>query len=151
MLIQHVNRTDPERVFIMVDNGEAATLPANAVVIWETTTDANGVQVIQPDTGKLWGFAGVLDVSMASATGNYTLAQSYGYRASSIVLQTDTSVAAGEPLVPVAGQNYFDSIATTTASNAAVTLQPIYGVLLASIASSAASATLSRKIFIRGM
>jgi len=151
MLIQRVNRTDAEKIFIIVDNGEGATLPAQAFVIWDTTTDANGVLVRQPDTGKLWANAGIMDASMASVTGTFTLCQIYGYRTSSVVFQTDTSMAAGLPLIPTAGANYLQTVATTTASNAAVTQQPIVGALAASVATSTASATISVGVFIKAM
>ena len=35
MKIQRVNRTDPDAIFVVVDNGEGATLPVDAAVIWD--------------------------------------------------------------------------------------------------------------------
>ncbi len=138
-----------EARFIRVESGGDVSFPVDAAVIWQTTTDADGLEVRQADTGKLWGFVGLLDASLASATGNYGLCQVGGYRGSSVFFQTNSNYAAGEPFVPVVAKQYIDSIATTTATNTVVSQQPIYGVLLASIASSSASATISRKVFIR--
>lgn len=151
MLIQRVNRSDPEKVFIMVDNGEGATLPSGGAVIWDTTTDANGVLVRQPDTAKLHAFAGCLDASMASVTGSYTLCQCYGYKSDALVFQTDTTMAAGLELVPTAAKDYLATVVTDTATNATVKQQPIFAVLLESVASSGTSATPSTAVFIRAM
>jgi len=115
----------------------------------DETTDVDGVKARDMDTGSLFAFLGVADAAVAD--GEFGLAQVYGYRSSSQVFQTDTSIAAGVPLVPVAAQEYLQSVVSTIASNAAVTLQPIYAVLLESIASAAASATQSVKIWIRAM
>jgi hypothetical protein len=151
MIIQRINRSDPDKAFIIVDNGEGATLPSGGAVIWDTTTDANGLLIRQPDTGKLHGFAGCLAASMASVTGSYTLCQCYGYKSDALVFQTDTTQAAGLELVPTAGANYLASVASTTASNSTIAQQPIYAVLLESVATSGTSATPSKKVFIRAM
>lgn len=151
MITQRVNRTDAEKVLIIVDNGEGATLPAQANVVWETGTDANGLLVQQPDAATEHLYAGVMDASMASVTGTYTLCQVYGYRSSSIVFQTDTSQAAGLPLIVSAGANHLQSAVTTTASNTTITQHHFYAALAASVASSSASATISVGVYIRAM
>ncbi len=151
MIIQQITRTDADKVFINIDNGEGATLPSGAAVIWHTGTDANGLLIRQPDTAKLFGFIGCLDASIASVTGSYGLVQCFGYKSNAIVFQTDTSIPAGVELIAVAGQNYLQSVVTTTASNAAVTQQPIRAILAASVASSTASATISVGVYIQAM
>ena len=146
-----INRDIAEVIMVTVYNGEGATMAAGAAVCWDTSTDADGLLVRQPDTGKLWNFAGVLDASMASVSTIPGLAQSYGYRSSALVFQTDTSMAAGLPLVPIAAKNYMDTTATATASSDAVVQQPIYGFLVESVATSSASAARSTGIFVRAM
>lgn len=150
MIFKRLNRTDPEQVFIVVLANEGSALTINQNVQWEVASaSVDGVRVRQSDTGNLWAYAGVVDAAIAD--GAYGLIQVYGYRSGSIVFQTNTSQDTGQPLVPVAGQNYFSTVASTTASNATVTQQPIFGVLLESITDSAGSATVSRKVFIRAM
>lgn len=148
-LLRGQNPGEPDRQFIVFVNNEGATINKDATVQVDITTDVDGVKGRDMDTEGLYAFLGVCD--QAVANGDQGIAQIEGYRSTSQVFQTDTSQAAGEPLVPVAGQEYFQSVASTIASNAAVTLQPIFGFLAESIASSAASATISAKIWIRAL
>lgn len=148
MIFQRLNRTDPERVFIVVLANEA--LSADDACQWElASASIDGVKVRQPDTGNLYAFVGVADAAIAANA--YGLVQVYGYRSTSRCFQTNTSQATGLALAPAAGQVYLASVATTFASNAAVTLHPIFGVLGESIASSSVSATISKKVFIRAL
>lgn len=152
MLIQFINDgRQPDKVYTAVKNGEGATLPEGGWVIWDTSTDANGVLVRQPDTGKLHGFVGALHVSMASQSTKVYLCQSYGYDDDALVFQTDTTQAAGLELAVVAGQNYAQTVATTTASTGTATQQPLVGVLLESLATSSASAAAAAAVFIRAL
>jgi hypothetical protein len=148
MIFQRVNRSDPEKVFISVlSNG---TLIVDQCVQWElASASIDGVKVRSIAAGNEFAFVGVCDKAIAS--GAYGLVQVYGHRSTSIVFQTNTSQDTGLPLVPVAAQSYFSSVASTLASNTSITLQPIYAVLGASIASSAASGTVSNRIFIRAL
>lgn len=149
MLFKRLNRDLPERVFIPVENNEGAAMVADQTVALDLSTDVDGVKARDMDTGELFAFLGVVDAAIAD--GEFGLVQVYGYRSTSQIFQTDTSIAAGAALVPTAAQNYLASVATTIASNAAVTLQPVYAVLAESIASSSASATASAKIWIRAL
>lgn len=91
-------------------NNEGSTLPVDAVVQLDVSTaGVDGINVVQPNTGELNLTVGVLDV--ATANGEFGLVQVSGYRATSIVLITDTTLANGLKLTPVAGQNYLASLA----------------------------------------
>ena len=117
------------------------TMSADDGCILETNSDSiDGVRVRQTDTGLLHAFVGVADAAITS--GNYGLIQVYGYRSTSRVFQTNTSIDTGTPLVPVAGAAYVQSFASSNVP---------YAVLLETIVSAAASATISKKIFIRAM
>jgi hypothetical protein len=149
-LFKRLNRTDPEQIFIVVLANEGAALTKDATCQWEVASaSVDGVRVRDVDTANEWCFAGVVDA--ATADGAYGLIQIYGYRSSSVVFQTDTSQTTGLPLVPVAGQEYFQSVVSSTTSSANVTQRPIMAVLLESITDQATSSTVSRKIFIRAM
>ena len=148
MIIKRLNRSDPERVFVVALCNEANS--ADDTVCLETASASiDGIKVRQPDTGLLYTFVGVSDASLAS--GAYGLIQVYGYRSTSKVFQTNTSQDTGVVLVPVAAAAYLQSTASSTTSSANVTQQPIYAALLETIASSASSVTISAKVFLRAM
>ena len=147
MLFKRLNRDQPEQVFVVVENNEGSPIVANQTVQIDHTTDVDGVKSRDMDTGALFAFQGVADADIADNA--FGLVQVYGYRSSSQLLLTDTTQAAGLPLVPVAAQEYFASVVSSTASNAAVTLQPVFAVLLES--HTTGTGTVSKKIFIRGM
>lgn len=150
MLWKRLNRTDAEQCFIVVLNNEGAAIKKDQTVQLEpASASVDGVRVRDMDTGNLFLFVGIADAEIAD--GAYGLIQIYGYRSSSIVFQTDTSQTTGLPLVPVAGQDYLQSVASSTTSSANVTLQPVFAALLESITDATASGTVSRKIFIRAM
>lgn len=139
MLIQPLNREDADNVFIAVRNVEGTTLPVDSVVALDLSTDIDGNRVVQPNTNELSATVGVLDAALADDA--YGLAQTYGYRASSIVFQTNTTIAKGVKLVPTAGQNYFASSASGD----------LLAVLCETIATTGASATISAKVHLRLM
>ena len=139
MIFQRLNRTDPERVFMVMRSNEASA--ADDCVALETNSDSiDGVRVRQPDTGLLHTFIGISDAAIAS--GSYGLIQVYGYRSTSRIFQTNTSIDTGVVLTPVAGAAYAQSFASSNVP---------YGVLLETIVSSSVSNTVSRKIFVRAM
>ena len=139
MLIQSINRDDADKVFVSVKNAEGSALPVDSMVQLDLTTDIDGNRVVQPNSAETNAVVGMLDEALA--IGAYGIAQSYGYRASSVVFQTNTSIAKGVKLVPVAGQNY---VASSASGDLLV-------VLCESIASSTASATISAKVHLRMM
>jgi len=158
MVIQQLDRNDAEKVFIIVDNGAGATIPAGGAVIWETTSDANGLRVVVPTTAHKHLFAGIMDKSMASVTGSYTLMQVYGYRSSALYGAFASSGAsqaegAAQPVVPVNGQHYLTSAVTTTASTAVVSQIPLRAALAinATVAASTTTQVGSAAVYINAM
>ena len=150
MLFQRLSRTDPERVFVIMQNNEGATVAKDDACQLElASASIDGVKMRQPDTGNLFAFVGIADAAMPA--GDYGLVQVYGYRSTSKVFQTNTSINTGQALVPVAGAAYLQSVASSTTSSADTTLQPVYAVIGESVASSTASATISVKLFIRAL
>ena len=152
MLFQRLNRSDPERIFLVVQANEA--LAVDDACIWEfASASIDGVKVRQPDTGLLYGFVGVADAAISANA--FGLVQVFGYRSTSRVFQTNTSQDTGVALVPTAGQVYLQSVATTIQVSSTiattVTLQPIFAVLGETVSNSAGSATISAKVFIRAL
>ena len=155
MIFQRLNRTDPEKVFIVVRNSEGATQSKDDVCSWETASaSVDGVRVRQPDTATAANVVGVVDADITDTS--FGLVQIYGYRTSSKVFQTNTSQDTGVFLEASLGAAHLSSYATslTQASNTTVSITyrpgPFF-VLGETIASSAASATISAKVFLRCM
>lgn len=139
MIFQRLNRTDPERIFMVMRSNE--TCAADDAVALETNSDSiDGVRVRQPDAGLLHTFIGIADAAITS--GSYGLIQVYGYRSTSRIFQTNTSIDTGVVITPVAGAAYMQSFASSNVP---------FGALLETIVSSSVSNTVSRKIFIRAM
>ena len=132
----------------MVFNNEGGTLAINSTCQWEiASASVDGVKVRGIDTANIYAFAGVVDAAIADQA--YGLIQIYGYRSTSLVLTTDTSITTGVPLIAPVAQIYFQSENSVYTSNANFTRSPIYAVLLESITTS--TGNVSRKIFIRSM
>ena len=140
MLFKRVNRTDAERVFA-VFQANAAGIAADDVVALETTAaSVDGVKIVQPAAGQLGLTVGIADAAIAN--GAYGLVQIYGYRSTSRVVQTTSSLPIGAGLVAVAGADYLDSVTASAFGH--------YFHLLET-ASANTLLTVSRKIFIRCM
>lgn len=112
MLFSRVNRSNPEKVFIVAKNSySTASLTNGQVVIWDWTTDGDGVGVtVATATNNVSCGVDVAGVAVETiAAGGYGLLQVYGYH-SSVLVRTMTStghdyllsraeVAKGTPLV----------------------------------------------------
>ena len=153
MIFQRLNRTDPEKVFLVARNSEGSTLNADDMCAWETASASiDGTRVRQPDTSHGGSITGVVDAAITD--GSYGLVQVYGYRSTSRIFQTNTSQDTGAFLEASLGAAHLSSYASslTAASNTTVSISyrpgPFF-VLGESIASSAASATISAKLFVR--
>ena len=106
MLFQRINRTDPEKIFLVAYNSYSTAACTNGqAVIWDYATDADGVGFTKPTDGtgraSHYGsaFAGI--VAETIAAGSYGLLQVYGYH-SAVRVRTHTggnpAVAAGTAL-----------------------------------------------------
>jgi hypothetical protein len=82
MLFQRINRSNPEKVFIVAKNSySTASLTNGQAVIWDWTTDVDGVGVTLA-TATENEAAGIDVAGVAAATiaaGEYGLIQVYGY------------------------------------------------------------------------
>lgn len=106
MLLQRVNRTDAEKVFIIVQNTSGGTLGKGCPVYFETAAQSDGIAVSEmASTGQLL-FAGILTASLADD--GYGLAQVYGINKSTLYCPTrsDWAAAPGSRLVSTANTHY---------------------------------------------
>jgi len=140
---QRINRSDPEKVFIVVKNSySTAAITVGQVVAFDYTTDADGVGVTQPTTALLPHVAGVVaDTSIAA--GAYGLVQVYGHNTDCLVAGA-TDVAAGDQLIAQNG-------AFTVAKAAATNLHDANPAFLVAGQSYTTTAAAAKKVFIRAL
>lgn len=148
MIFQRVNRSDPERMFVVMLSNETCAADDN-VQLELASASVDGLKIRLPDTANEYAFIGVADAAITS--GNYGLVQVYGYRSTSRIFQTNTTQATGLPLAVLAGSVCWQTYNTVITSTSDMTRIPIFACLAESIASSSASATISKKIFIRAL
>ena len=84
MLMNRINRADPEKIFIVAKNSwSTASLTNGQAVIWDYAADADGVGVTRPTAGAVRaGHVGTAFAGIATETitaGDYGLLQVYGY------------------------------------------------------------------------
>lgn len=120
MLIQPLNRVDPEKVFISVHNVEASTITTgyavNMAIGGNSFDGASVTMAISGTAGNLPAFIGVASADIPS--NGYGLVQKYGFAASVFLSNTGTSVTInqGNPLVPGALAGGLTSAAPTYAN-----------------------------------
>lgn len=106
MLWQRINRSDPEKIFIVAKNSySTASLSNGQAVIWDWTTDVDGVGVTLATATENVScgidVAGIAAETIAS--GSYGLLQVYGYHSAVRVrTMTTTSHVYDESLAEVA-------------------------------------------------
>ena len=130
MLIQHLNRTDPEKVFISVYNNEGAALNRGEVVEWDddATGDNLGVYVEELDANESALACGVVE-STTIASAAVGLVQVYGYHDAVLTSTTVTAGAVVSATVESSVGKVDDfASALTTSTNAAA--MAIVGVAL---------------------
>ncbi len=95
MLFQRVNRTNPEKIFLVAQNSySTASLTNGQAVIWDWTTDVDGVGVtLATATVNVAGGSDIAGIATETiAAGDYGLLQVYGYH-SAVRVRTMTSTA----------------------------------------------------------
>ncbi len=140
MLFKRVNRSDAERVFAVFQANEANIAADDVVQLEATAASVDGVKIAQPTTGQLGLVVGIADAAIAN--GSYGLVQIYGYRSTSRVVRTTSSLPLGAGLVAVAEADYLDTVTASAFGH--------YFHLLETAAADTLH-TISRKIFIRCM
>lgn len=143
MLFQRMQWNDPERVFIVVDNGEGATMAKDATCQLDLTTAVDGIKARYVDDGQQYAFLGLVDAAIP--TGGRGLVQVYGYRSSSNVVRTDTNLSAGMPLTVVTNVQHLAQVGTAAATALAV----VHVVAVQSSTSGTGSSTPA--VFIRAL
>lgn len=151
MIIQRINRTNPEKVFIVVRNDESAAMTKGTPITFKFDGTRDGLDAQDSKTGaaaKNGLCAGIADSAIAA--GAYGLAQCYGIRDDAVILKcgtaTDANAAIGDALVLHTAITALSGVAAGAVS----AYFPGF-VMGETMASSAATATTTATIFIRMM
>jgi hypothetical protein len=145
MLFQRLNRSDPEKVFIVVKNSySTAAITVGQAVVFDYTTDQDGVGVTQPTAALLDCPAGVVETASIAA-GEYGLIQVYGHNANALVDGT-SGLVAGNTL-QIADGSFALVKDASAVTGAAGTIFP--GFVAGELYSTGAAA--AKKVFLRLM
>ena len=150
MIIQRINRTNPEKAFVVVRNDEAAALTKGELSAFKFDATRDGLDVEEANAAaNAHLIAGVNDSAIAAS--GYGLVQCYGVRTDAVIIKSGTTTAknaaVGDALI-------YDSSITGlsgVAAGAASAYFPgfVMGETMAS--SSASGGTTTATIFIRLM
>ena len=100
MLFQRINRSDPEKIFIIGKNVSGSTMTAGYAAVFDISATVDGVNVTKAAAARLQAFAGIVDEDIASNA--YGRLQIYGYRSSAYIYSSTGTSAAGDNLTCVA-------------------------------------------------
>jgi hypothetical protein len=107
-------------VFTIQQNVSGGTISANCAVVWDTSSSADGVRVTTPVTSTLSSLVGLANAAIADSA--YGLIQTYGYRATGVVVNhTSVAIVAGDILIPVTAVTYLARSTTATGLSGFVT------------------------------
>lgn len=105
MLFQRINRSDPEKIFVVVFNSySTAAITNGQVVNWDFITDQDGVGVTMPlarATNQGLAAAGIVATSSIAA-GDYGLCQVYGKHSAARVRTVSGGGVVATPGMPLA-------------------------------------------------
>ena len=152
MLWQRINRSNPEKVFVVAYNSYSTAAITNGQgVNWDFITDIDGVGVTIPLARATNGgiaAAGVV-ASASISSGDYGLIQVYGYH-SAVRVRTVTggtpAIAKGRPLVMNVAGSVFCLESVSTASTAVLVNQIGFA-----LAANSSFTTLAKAAFIKAM
>ena len=117
MLIQQLNRTDPDRVLISIRNvdGSGSITTGMGACLVQAGASINGINAVRSTAGTWLGFCGVARSDIA--INDYGLVTAWGYAASINISNVGTSltITRGDILVPSAVAGAFFSSLTNQA------------------------------------
>lgn len=152
MLFQRINRSSPEKIFVVVKNGySTAAITVGQGVNWDFITAVDGVSVTLPlarATNAGMASAGVV-ASSTIASADFGLVQVYGLH-SSVRVRSLTggipAIAKGRPLVMNSAGSVFCLESVSTASTTILTFPVAFA-----LAANSSFTTLAKAAFIRAL
>ena len=145
MIFQRINRTNAERIYVVMKANESGIAVDDVVQLDLTAGSADGVNIVQPETQGLNCVVGIADAAIAD--GAYGLVQVYGYRATSRIMSRSSSLVAGHILQPVDQVDELELVDAVPGSR--TVLNETFVTLETKAAQT--SSTFSAKIFIRAL
>ena len=146
MLFQQLNRTDPEKIFV-IGRAETAAVVADQVVCWDGVgVTTNNIRT--PATSILGLIAGVVPAAIASSA--YGLVQAWGYYPTALVtIKTSgtTDAALGTPLYPIDAQTAFEYAAAADTLDDGI--DQSFAVLLEAVTFVTTITNETHKVFLR--
>ena len=100
MLFQRINRTDAEKIFMIVQNVSGSTATQGYNVVLDVSASVDGVRVPQASSTDRPAYSGCADSDIADDA--YGLVQVYGYRTDLFIYSSAGSSVAGDNLTVVA-------------------------------------------------
>lgn len=143
MLFKRISRTDAEKIYIVVQNVSGSTVTAGYHVVFDVSTNVDGVRVTQASSFDLQAYAGCADADIADS--GYGLVQVYGYRAAGYICCSGVT-ASGDNLGPTA-----DVWSLEANSIVAATGYKAFAFICQTVASATQSTSANKKIFIRAL
>jgi hypothetical protein len=151
MIIQRINRTNPEKAFLIVRNDTASAFVKGYPVVFKFDATRDGLDVEDAKTGaaaKNHLLAGIIDTALAASS--YGLCQCYGVRTDAAILKcgtaTNKNAAIGDALILHTANSILSGH-----TPGAVT-QYLAGMVMGeTMASSSATVTTTATIFLRLM
>lgn len=144
MLIQRINRTDPERVFLVVRNDQGASVGKGRPLSFKMDGTRDGIDAEYDDAvGNQALICGLAHTDIGD--GDYGLVQAYGYDDDAIVVKTNSHFLVGAVLGVLSASTCLQVISTSHAD------KMVYAPIAAGAESiaSAAAATTTAKVFLR--
>ena len=102
MLFQRINRTDAEKVFMIVQNVSGSTATQGYNVVLDVGANTDGVRVTQASSTDLQAYIGAADKDIANNA--FGLVQVYGFRTDLFIHSSVGSSVAGDELTITADQ-----------------------------------------------
>lgn len=151
MIIQRINRSNPEKVFVVVRNDTSSAFTKGAPINYKFDGTRDGIDVEDINTGtatKNHLVSGIADSAIAAA--EYGLCQCYGVRTDAVILKcgtaTNKNAAIGDALVLDTANDALSGVAA-----GAVTAYLAGFVMGETMASSSATGTTTATVFLRLM
>jgi hypothetical protein len=151
VIIQRINRTNPEKVFIICRNDSAAAIGKGYPTVFKFDGTRDGLDIEDVKTGtaaKNHLIAGLADASIAAAA--YGLVQCYGVRTDAPMLKsgiaTSDNAAIGDVMV------LHTAASILSGSSSGIVTQYLAGIVMGeTMASSSATGTTTGTVFLRLM
>lgn len=145
MLLQRLNRSDAERVFIVVQNVTGSAIVAGDALTLDHVTTPDGVRAIKPTAANL-NLVGLAAAPIADT--GYGLAQVYGLCTfASVIPDITTAQAAGITLLPTTASHNLGGIAAKTVVSTGADTSQV--TLLTTVATATTPARVNGVVFLR--